>query len=198
MLMPYSWIDGTSHIGMTSMQQCLPGYDIPEEDLGGPGGACFWFSNYTFIPGNPTLPNYMRTYKDWFIYDWTAKHPWRAPGSAPIFSPCGAAGGNPKGGCEVDQTGFCPGDGYPYGPLAEHYYKHLKLSLLLNGALAPQLKLPGAYWLIMAVVIHTDCVKYQRVACQVSSDLYLKALLDKTFGTCRVAVVHLATHNKRL
>ena len=126
MLKPYSWIDGTSHIGMTSMRQCDPGYDIPKEDLGGFGGACMWFSNYTFIPGNPTLPKNMRTYKDWYIYDWTAKHPWRAPGSAPIFSPCGAAGGNPKG-CEGgDEKGKCPGGGYPHGPLAEDYYKHLK------------------------------------------------------------------------
>ena len=93
--------------------------------LGGNGGACMWFSNYTFIPGKPTRPKFMRTYNDYESHDWTARNPWRAPGSAPIFSPCGAAGGNSKG-CKMVEKGRCPGGGYLNGPLAEHYYKHLK------------------------------------------------------------------------
>eukprot|EP00662_Eupelagonemidae_sp_cell21_P030621 gene30621-15662_t len=28
--------------------------------------------------------------------DWTASHPWRAPGSAPVLDPCGMAGGSTK------------------------------------------------------------------------------------------------------
>ena len=48
-------------------------------------GACMWFTNYTFIPGYPTLPDDMRTFQDMYIegmgnYDWTTKNPWRAPG----------------------------------------------------------------------------------------------------------------------
>ena len=27
---------------------------------------------------------------------WSRHHPWRAPGSAPVFDPCGMAGGGPK------------------------------------------------------------------------------------------------------
>ena len=30
----------------------------------------------------------------------TARHPWKAPGSAPVFAACGVAGGNPLG-CPV-------------------------------------------------------------------------------------------------
>ena len=102
MLMPYSWLDRTRHIRMTSMLQCVPGNDIPEGASGGSGRAGMWFSNYTFIPGEPTLPKYMRTYNDWYSYDWTGRYPWIAPGSAPIFSSCGEAEGNPKG-CEVGE-----------------------------------------------------------------------------------------------
>ena len=46
-------------------------------------------------------------------------HPWRHPGSAPVFSPCGVAGGNPDG-CPVGgPEGECPGGGFGYGPRAE-------------------------------------------------------------------------------
>ena len=45
-----------------------------------PGGqcateACMWFNNFTFISGEPTLPDDMRTFQDMningFMYDWT-------------------------------------------------------------------------------------------------------------------------------
>ena len=53
----------------------------------------------------------------------TSKNPWMAPGSAPVFSPCGIAGGNPFGieGCEGDPTEFCTWGGYAYGPDARHW-----------------------------------------------------------------------------
>jgi len=42
----------------------------------------------------PTLPLALRTYKDISgVYDFTKHNPWRAPGFAPIESPCGLAGG---------------------------------------------------------------------------------------------------------
>ena len=38
-------------------------------------GPCMWFSNYTFISGDPTLPDFMRTFQDLSIggypYDYT-------------------------------------------------------------------------------------------------------------------------------
>ena len=42
---------------MTPGAQCAGGGDT------GVGG-CMWFSNYTFISGDPTLPDFMRTFQD--------------------------------------------------------------------------------------------------------------------------------------
>ena len=85
---------------------------------------CEWYSNWTHIPGAPTIPDDspLRTYKDVGGSDWTVKNPWRAPGTAPIFSPCGIDGGNPKGcqhpdGSPVSKDGSgCGGGGYGHGP----------------------------------------------------------------------------------
>ena len=75
------------------------------------GGANDWFTNYTFIPGQPTLPRNM--------YDtWSSDrkvealqrrgHPWTSPGSAPTFGEgCGANGGNPYGCQRGDTYGSC-------------------------------------------------------------------------------------------
>merc|ERR550525_140500 len=51
-------------------------------------------------------------------------NPWRSPGSAPIFSPCGVGGGNPngcpEGGPHPEEGELnCPGGGYSHGPKAE-------------------------------------------------------------------------------
>merc|ERR1719309_1342929 len=107
-----------------------------------------WFNNNTVIPGQETLPKEMRTYYDGYVqtadgyeyvpnisddlisddvYDIYAKHPWRSPGTAPIFSPCGVGGGNPHGCPEgappgervYELGGDCQGGGYSYGPKAE-------------------------------------------------------------------------------
>jgi hypothetical protein len=60
---------------------------------------CSWFSQPTEIPGDPTLPDYARTYNTKVNSgpdDWSRKMPWRAPGSAPVLgSGCGVAGGGP-------------------------------------------------------------------------------------------------------
>jgi len=65
------------------------------------GGPNDWFTNYTFISGEPTLP--------WNMYDtWSSNkkvaeikrkgYPWTSPGSAPTYGEgCGANGGNPHG-----------------------------------------------------------------------------------------------------
>ena len=85
------------------------------------GAAKDWFTNHTFIPGEPTIPDDM--------YDATSyakiqalkrlKHPWTSPGTAPTFGEgCGASGGNPNG-CQCKEEGpvnFCYGnEERPYG-----------------------------------------------------------------------------------
>ena len=49
------------------MTRCAPGeLEVPK---------CMWFTNYTFISEEPTLPESLRTYQDIVIkgskYDWT-------------------------------------------------------------------------------------------------------------------------------
>jgi len=118
MVSPTTWFDAGGKYGMKSGAQCHPGHD-----LHGPGivygNQCMWFSNYTFIPGEPTLDPALWTYP----YPFFARHPWRAPGHAPVWSPCGAAGGNPRG-CPIGDEKHgknCPFGGYSYGPLAEQF-----------------------------------------------------------------------------
>jgi hypothetical protein len=85
-----------------------------------------WFTNQTTIPGEPTI----RDGSDLLTYpkvgakipgggSLTRKHPWRAPGSAAVFSPCGIEGGNPTGcppGDESSRGKPCPGGGSGWGP----------------------------------------------------------------------------------
>merc|ERR1712107_465082 len=42
-------------------------------------------------------------------------NPWMAPGTAPVFSPCGWGGGNPEGCGGVPYGQECPGGGYSVG-----------------------------------------------------------------------------------
>mmetsp|Transcript_36163 Transcript_36163/g.61135 ORF Transcript_36163/g.61135 Transcript_36163/m.61135 type:complete len:342 (-) Transcript_36163:207-1232(-) len=60
-----------------------------------PGCDCWWYTNGTRIPGEPTIPDDspLRTFFD--DEDRSTK-PWRAPGTS-TFYPCGAFGGNPSG-----------------------------------------------------------------------------------------------------
>merc|ERR550519_3169045 len=70
-----------------------PGW-IPDISSG-----CFWFTNFTFIPGERTLDPSVRSAPQLEEYGDTTydTHPGMAPGTAPVFSPCGALGGNPYG-----------------------------------------------------------------------------------------------------
>ena len=89
----------------------------------GAGNSCFWYTNYTFIEGDPTLPESMRTYRN-VVGDIYRQHPWRSPGSAPIHSPCGNDGGNPDGcpvGAPRGEGVDCFGGGWSHGPNAEDY-----------------------------------------------------------------------------
>ena len=95
-------------------------------------GTCFWFSqgcqpgctNCTdgfALDGNcktemePTVTDSaFRTYMDDPSYgDYTKHNPWRSPGYAPVFSPCGLAGGgmtnHPRNGATAHMTGQAQG-----------------------------------------------------------------------------------------
>ena len=102
-----------------------------------------WFSNWTLIPEDQeaTLDRWLFTVPDfhgdaWSIWDrvnclaleglhydvckaWypinPARNPWMAPGTAPVFSPCGWGGGNPEGCGGVPYGQECPGGGYSVG-----------------------------------------------------------------------------------
>ena len=80
-----------------------------------------WFTNHTFIPGEPTIPDdmYDANSAAAIEYKKRQKHPWSSPGTAPTFGEgCGANGGNPNGcGCkEAGPVNFCYGnDDRPYG-----------------------------------------------------------------------------------
>lgn len=54
-------------LGLSPVTRCAPGeLEVPK---------CMWFTNYTFISQEPTLPDTLRTYQDIEIdgkkYDWT-------------------------------------------------------------------------------------------------------------------------------
>lgn len=108
---PPSWFDANGTSGLAPL-----GFNL----------GVMWFSNETSIPGEPTIlegsplltyPKSQGGYPGGAGY--VGKTPWRAPGSAPIFSPCGVLGGNPHG-CPVGASQapgtICPGGGSAYGP----------------------------------------------------------------------------------
>jgi len=125
---PFSWIDTGGYVGMAPYSSCYAGALLPVSPIPFQGLSCYWFNNFTFIPGEPTLDPAMKTFRQHPFpvpvhpLDNT---PWLAPGSAPVFSPCGVAGGNPNG-CPPGSTqgagDLCRGGGWAYGPLAEDYY----------------------------------------------------------------------------
>jgi hypothetical protein len=101
---PCSWYDPDCKFGMGHWR-----------DAGDHGykGVDF-FSNSSVIPGERTIPDEMLTFaKDPNV---PKNHPWFAPGSAPVMSPCGISGGNP-GGCPLGDPNRhdCPGGGYAHG-----------------------------------------------------------------------------------
>jgi len=116
MVWPPIWLDSEGSIGLQPGGQCWAagGTTTPN---------CMWFTNFTFTDGEVRLPEWLRTYNDIYPgYDYTKAHPWRSPGRAPVFSPCGVAGGNPFG-CPVGdpEDRNCPGGGFSNGVGAEDY-----------------------------------------------------------------------------
>jgi len=89
--------------------------DLPHtqfEDKYGREPDCMksWFSNSVLIPGNATIPNEMDQSEipcegqDGKNSRNRMKFPWHAPGTAPVFGPCGTLGAIPLG-CNGDGKG---------------------------------------------------------------------------------------------
>jgi len=117
MVFPYVWMDPNEE----GAWHAQPGGGVGCGSISAPDGhqtespklGCLaqWFTNDTLVPHSSKAHSF---------------HPWEAPGTAPIFSPCGAAGGNP-GGCtgnENEKFGDCCGGncgGFSFGKNAEEY-----------------------------------------------------------------------------
>ena len=110
MVWPPTWFDTNGDVGLSP-----GGFMMKDQSM--------WFSNWTFIPGEATLDHALYTVLDYHgdaYLEWERAHclislgldydvcfawypndpahnPWMAPGSAPVYSPCGVGGGNPKG-----------------------------------------------------------------------------------------------------
>ena len=134
MMWPPTWFDPNGTVGLT------PGGFMHGEYDTAPN---MWYSNWTFIPGEPTLDPSLYSmpdfhgdaYKVWDkVHCFTSigetdvcptwyptsfeRNPWMVPGNAEVFSPCGIAGGNPYGieGCDYKNGDFCTWGGYSFGP----------------------------------------------------------------------------------
>jgi len=110
--------------------------DLPyteHEEMTGHKPDCLtqWYSNHMEIPGEPTIPEEMNLPEVKCGGHDTSSHPWSAPGTAPIFGPCGTLGGHPLG-CNGttwsgEQFGDCCGHregkcgGFALGKNAEEY-----------------------------------------------------------------------------
>jgi len=126
MVIPFTWHDtervGMDHVGVGCHIPELPPSNSDWPNIHG-RKLCQveWFANNTWIPGRPTIP-------DWMIREDDAGHgqnhvpnkPWYSPGSAPIFSPCGTQGGNPYG-CRDDPSEQF-GDCCSYDASPTHYH----------------------------------------------------------------------------
>merc|ERR1711971_1267354 len=96
MVWPPVWWDVGGQVGLTPGASCYAGYDYTFlDDPGKTGANCMWYTNYTHIVGEPTLAPEMRTFPkiEPQYQDYISTMPWMAPGSTPVYTPCGAAGG---------------------------------------------------------------------------------------------------------
>ena len=116
MNMPPSWLDRDGTFGMKpGWRGAGCNHEIVKGEENVTGCISQWYSNGTLIPGNATIADDsdLITYQklcrskpgsfDKRVCESMRQHPWRAPGTAKVWAPCGTDGGNPEG---------CP-RGYP-------------------------------------------------------------------------------------
>merc|ERR1712086_181216 len=132
MFSPPAWWDrgGTNrNIGCGVLN--LPDNEYSDKNNGSvwdPNPDCMtlWYSNNVKIPGKASIPD-DQTCIHSLHHDDKKEYPWNAPGSAPVFGPCGTLGGWPHG-CNGDDNGdfgdCCSGncDGFALGKNAEDYH----------------------------------------------------------------------------
>merc|ERR1712018_297073 len=130
MVWPPVWQDIGGQLGRTPYSNMFIGGEyFFDNDIEKSGVVTMWYTNYTFIEGEPTLEPYLRTFANIEpgLESYVERNPWMAPGSAPVFSGCGVAGGNPLGcpeGTPERPGQDCGGEykgGYSYGPRAEDF-----------------------------------------------------------------------------
>jgi len=96
-----------------------------------PDCMAFWFSNKVKIPGEASIPeelaqNDITCINQAGAHDDEKVYPWNAPGTAPVFGPCGSLGGMPLGCDNTGEGNFgdcCSGncDTFALGENAEAY-----------------------------------------------------------------------------
>ena len=102
MLLPYIWHDSAME-GVTVTRTSCVHVELDDPNPNYPNidgmNRCMnsWFTNFTRIPGEQTIADSMLLSGKGMS---ARKNPWFAPGTAPVFSPCGIWGGNP-GGCRA-------------------------------------------------------------------------------------------------
>jgi len=126
LIFPHIWQD-SGRVPLDKMRLPLRFLETNVSRVGGPAMISKpweWFTNDTHIPDKPVNPSWMlaspRIRND---------NPWQAPGTAPVFSPCGVSGGNPRGclaGKDLRPKGSrCPLDfdngAWTYGKKQEKY-----------------------------------------------------------------------------
>jgi len=105
--------------------------DVPrvwrDVELKEEGCIAQWYANHTYIPRGQkvTLPDDLRSWKGFCPQGSCLSHPWAAPGTAPLASPCGVDGGNAQG-CPAGNPGKggCAAGGYGHGPDARDWYQN--------------------------------------------------------------------------
>lgn len=138
---PPSWHDPDGSVALGRGAQCRAGCTggrAPGQLQKVQGCSCEWFTNNTYMVGEATIPDDspLVTYPDpnprWTRQE---KHPWRAPGTASVHSPCGHDGGNPNGCPSGNPKGNgCAGGGYGHGPDARTLKGNTKPALWTAGS----------------------------------------------------------------
>ena len=143
----YGWFfddDGNDNkigCGMIPLPENFEFSDVyPGDQYGDPDCLVRWWADAVEIPGPRTIPdefsqpnvecvNQAGNDEAWH------KFPWAAPGSAPVYSPCGAMGGRPNG-CNNDGIGS-------FGDCCDDQYSGYTCATYAMGVLAEEFDWPN-------------------------------------------------------